>query len=180
MTPSLSDKPIAGRIRGENVGSPFKGWKPLDPTAAKVSWYFKEIMLGLVVCFTQTPVTIAFSLSAYIDPSQGLHSTWILGVICAVFGGRPAMINGFSGSSTTLIKTFLTPPVDGKTVGEGIEYMYPTIILTGCLMLLFGLLRLGDRVINLVGSSVMIGFSCGLAITICKSQFLFYEVRLLF
>ena len=53
-----------------NVGSPLKGWAPLDPTASLISWYFKEIMLGLVVCFTQTPETIAFALSAHIDPSQ--------------------------------------------------------------------------------------------------------------
>jgi MFS superfamily sulfate permease-like transporter len=175
-----SDKPASGRIRGQNVGSPLKGWTPLDPNASKFQWYTKEIMLGLVVCFTQTPETIAFALSGHIDPSQGLHSAWILGVICAVFGGRPAMINGYSGASTSVFKTFLPPPEEGKTVGEGIEYIYPTVMLVGSLMILFGALRLGDFTINLIGSSVMIGFSCGLAITICKAQFHFYEVGIVF
>ena len=64
------------------------------------------------------------------------------------------MINGFSGASASVFKTFLPAPVDGKTFGEGIEYIYPTVILAGCLMVLFGLLRLGDRTINLVGRSL--------------------------
>ena len=123
---SAINKPASVRIRGQNVGSPLKGWEPLDPTTAKLTWYFKEIMLGLVICFTQTPETIGFALTAHVDPSQvrfisntnlwkfsiislfinifvctwkGLHSAWILGTILAVFGGRPAMITGFSGAS---------------------------------------------------------------------------------
>ena len=176
MTRATEKDPLIPNSMGiENVGSPIKGWIPRDPSTSIVSWYFKEIMLGLVVCFTQTPETIAFALSAHVDPSQGLHSAWILGVICAIFGGRPAMINGFSGASASAIKTFLPPPVDGKTVGEGIEYIYPSIVVVGLLMIIFGALRLGDVTINLIGSSVMIGFSCGLAITICKAQFHFYE-----
>lgn len=169
------DRLIQAPTKVVNVGNLLSGWTPIDPTTNIASWYFKEFMLGLVVCFTQTPETIAFALSAHIDPSQGLHSAWILGVICAIFGGRPAMINGFSGASASAIKTFLPPPVDGKTVGEGIEYLYPSIILVGFFMIMFGFFRLGDFTTNLIGSSVMIGFSCGLAIIICKAQFHFYE-----
>jgi len=179
MSPT-PDKTAPIRVRGENVGSPLKGWAPMDPTTAKLGWYFKEIMLGLVICFTQTPETIGFALSAHIDPSQGLHSAWILGTMLGIFGGRPGMITGFSGASTSAFRFFLTLPGDGKSTGEGIEYIYPSVILTGCLMFLFGMLRLGERTMNILGSSVMIGFCCGLAITICKSQFHFYEVRILY
>jgi SulP family sulfate permease len=166
--------PAHGKVV-KSVGDQREGWAPLDPDVSLLSWYLKEILLGLVVCFTQTPETIAFSLSAHIDPSQGLHSAWIVGIICAVFGGRPAMINGFSGASASAVKTFIPPPIEGKSIGEDIEYLYPSVILVGCLMIIFGTFRLGDFTVNLIGSSVMIGFSCGLAITICKAQFHFYE-----
>ena len=88
------------------------------------------------------------------------HDHWILRSFCK-----------------SVFRFFLSTPVDGKTTGEGIEYIYPSVILAGCLMFLFGLMRLGERTMNILGSSVMIGFCCGLAITICKSQFKFYQVR---
>lgn len=175
---AVEDKVATVRIEVEKVGSPLKGWTPLDPKESKVSWYLREVCLGTVICFTLALESIGFALSAHIDASQGIHSAWILNVICGLFG-RPALIPGFSGASTACFRFFLTAPVDGKTVGEGIEYIYPSVIVCGCLMFIFGLLRLGDRTMNILGSSVMIGFCCGLAINISKSQMHFYEVRML-
>lgn len=172
------DIPRVTRIPGEYVGSPLKGWMPYDPTASKFKWWLKELMLGTVICFTLALETIGFAMSANIGASQGIHSAWILNVVCGIFGGRPALITGFSGASTACFRFFLGKPEDGKTVGEGIEYIYPTVILCGCFMFLFGLCRLAERTMNILSSSVMIGFCCGLAINICKSQFHFYEVCL--
>ena len=104
MTSDSADtKPASVRIRGEHVGSPLKGWEPLDPTAAKLSWYIKEIILGLVICFTQTPETIAFALTAHIDPSQVRFISSPMRVVAYVFI-RSAL---FMPSSHALVRVFI-------------------------------------------------------------------------
>ena len=66
----------------------------------------------------------------------------IVGLICSLFGGRPAMINGATGAFAAIISGFVKPPDDKKNSGEGVELLFLSVIVGGLLMGIFTLLRL--------------------------------------
>jgi len=168
--------PLRKSTKGLHVGGLKYGWAPYDSTVDKKQWYLKEALLGLVICFAQIPERVAFAFLANVDPSVGIHAAWQVGLICSALGGRPAMVNGATGAFAAIIATFIPAPLDGQTNGQGIEYLFPSVILAGCLMFVFSILKAGRFVINLIGSTVMLGFCNGLAVVIGRAQLHPFEV----
>ena len=60
---------------------------PLTPMQAKT-----DILSGLTVALALVPEAIAFAFVAGVAPLVGLHAAFIVGLITAIFGGRPGMI----------------------------------------------------------------------------------------
>ena len=117
----------------------------------------------------QIPESIAFAYLARVRPPVALHSAWIVGLVCALGGGRPGMINGATGAFAAIIATFLEEPeVEGGN-GAGIETLFPSVIVAGLLMLGVCYFRL-DRFVALLPLPVMIGFCNGLAVVIGRAQ----------
>jgi len=84
-TTEREQTPRRGLVHGWGGG---KGWQ-----------YWKtEILSGLIVCFAQVPETMAFSLMANLDPSVGLHATWIVGLFATALGNRNGLISGVTGA----------------------------------------------------------------------------------
>src|SRR5690606_29850332 len=86
---------------------------------------------------------------------------FMMGLVTAIFGGRPGMISGATGAVAVVLVALV------KT--HGIEYVFATVILAGILQVVVGLLRLG-KLIRLVPHPVMFGFVNGLAIVIFMAQ----------
>ena len=57
-----------------------------------------DILSGLTVALALVPEAIAFSLVAHVNPLVGLYGAFMMCLITAVFGGRPGMISGATGS----------------------------------------------------------------------------------
>jgi len=57
-----------------------------------------DVLSGAVVAIALVPEAIAFSLIAGVSPLVGLYTAFILGLITALFGGKPGMISGATGS----------------------------------------------------------------------------------
>ncbi|MGI4950972.1 MAG: SulP family inorganic anion transporter, partial [Janthinobacterium lividum] len=57
-----------------------------------------EILAGMVGTFALIPEVIAFSFVAGVDPQVGLYASFVIGIVIAFCGGRPAMISGAAGS----------------------------------------------------------------------------------
>lgn len=123
--------------------------------------YKTEVMAGLTVALALIPEAVAFSLIAGLPPLVGLYAAFVLGLVTAVFGGRPGMISGATGAIAVIIVAL------AKT--HGIEYVFATVVLAGILQVIVGLLKLG-KLIRLVPHPVMFGFVNGLAIIIFMSQ----------
>jgi len=121
-----------------------------------------ELLSGLTVALALVPEAIAFAFVAGVSPIIGLYSAFIIGLICALFGGRPGMISGATGAMAVVVVSLVAI--------HGIEYLFPTVILCGLLQLIIGFARLGV-LIRMVPHSVMLGFVNGLAIVICMAQF---------
>jgi len=57
-----------------------------------------EILSGLTVALALVPEAVAFAFVAGVAPLVGLYAAFIVGLITAVFGGRPGMISGATGA----------------------------------------------------------------------------------
>lgn len=128
-----------------------------------------EIIIGLVVSFLLVPQSIAYSFIGNFEPTVGIHASWMLGAICAVFGGRPAMINGITGGFSSMIGKYVDVPEDLKYSGDGIVILFLSIIFAGVIICLAALLKVG-HLNNLIPSTVKIGFCNGLGLIIAKGQ----------
>ena len=57
-----------------------------------------ELLSGLTVALALVPEAVAFAFVAGVHPLVGLYAAFIVGLITAVFGGRPGMISGATGA----------------------------------------------------------------------------------
>lgn len=120
-----------------------------------------NMLAGLTSSFALVPECIAFALVAHLNPLMGLYGAFIICTLTALFGGRPGMISGAAGSMAVVIVALV--------VQHGVDYLLATTLLSGVLMLLFGVLRLG-KLVRMVPHPVMLGFVNGLAIIIALAQ----------
>lgn len=123
--------------------------------------YKTDILSGLTVALALIPEAVAFALIAGLSPLTGLYAAFVMGLITAVFGGRPGMISGATGAVAVVIVAL--------SISHGPEYIFATVILAGIIQILAGVLRLGV-LIRMVPHSVIFGFVNGLAIIIFMSQ----------
>ncbi|MCG6576284.1 SulP family inorganic anion transporter [Pseudomonas sp. AF32] len=120
-----------------------------------------DALAGLTTSFALLPECIAFALVAHLNPLMGLYGAFILCTLTALFGGRPGMVSGAAGSMAVVIVALV--------VQHGVQYLLATVLLSGLIMLTFGLLRLG-KLVRMVPHPVMLGFVNGLAIVIALAQ----------
>jgi len=129
----------------------------------KQKWNFRtEVLAGATVTLAMIPEAVAFAFVAGVDPLLGLYASFFLGLITAIFGGRPGMISGAAGA--TAVATISVILI------WGLEYLFAAVILAGVIQILVGLFKMG-RFIRLLPHSVMLGFVNGLAIVIGWAQF---------
>ncbi len=121
----------------------------------------RDVLAGMVGTFALIPEVIAFSFVAGIDPEVGLFASFVIGIVIAVAGGRPAMISGAAGS-VALVAAALVH-------AHGLPYLLAATVLAGLLQIVFGLLGL-DVVMRFVSRSVRTGFVNALAILIFSAQ----------
>lgn len=120
-----------------------------------------DVLSGLTVALALVPEAIAFAFVAGVSPLIGLYSAFFLGLLTALFGGRPGMISGATGAMAVVIVALVST--------HGLAYLFPTVVLCGVLQIAIGVGRLG-KLIRMVPHSVMLGFVNGLAIVIGLAQ----------
>lgn len=135
-----------------------------------------DILSGLAVALVLVPEAIAFSFVAKVDPVVGLYAAFMMGLITAIFGGRPGMISGATGAVAVIFAPLMIGLHEGGMDSQSaIDYLFVAVIMMGIIQMLFGVFKLG-KFIRLVPHPVMLGFVNGLAVIIFKSQFdMFYE-----
>lgn len=123
--------------------------------------YKNEILAGLTVAMTMIPESLSFAILAGLSPLIGLYGAFIMGIVTAVFGGRPAMVAGGAGA------TVITLIALNATYGE--QYIFAAVALAGVFQIVIGVFKLG-RFVRLIPQPVMYGFLNGLAVVIFMSQ----------
>jgi SulP family sulfate permease len=134
-----------------------------------------DILSGLTVALALVPEAVAFSFVAGIDPLIGLYGAFMMGLVTALFGGRPGMISGATGAMAVVMVHMIQ---QGNSVGLsmenpinnlGLQWLFITLLLVGLIQILAGVFKLG-KFVRLIPHPVMLGFVNGLAIVIFLSQ----------
>ncbi|MBV7530257.1 SulP family inorganic anion transporter [Chitinophaga sp. sic0106] len=123
--------------------------------------YKNEILAGLTVAMTMIPESLSFAILAGLPPLTGLYAAFMMGLVTAVFGGRPGMVSGGAGATVVVLIALMK--------SHGIDYVFAAVALAGVFQLLVGVFRLA-KYIALVPKSVMYGFVNGLAVIIFMAQ----------
>ncbi|MDG5489957.1 SulP family inorganic anion transporter [Psychroserpens sp. SPM9] len=134
-----------------------------------------DILSGLTVALALVPEAVAFAFVAGVDPLVGLYGAFMMGIVTALFGGRPGMISGATGAMAVVMVHLIQK---GNEVGLGLDvpienlglqWLFITLLFVGGIQILAGVFKLG-KFVRLIPHPVMMGFVNGLAIVIFLSQ----------
>ena len=128
----------------------------LSPRVART-----EVLAGLVVALALIPEAISFSILAGVDPRVGLFSSFVMAVVIAVTGGRPAMITAATGAIALVVAPL--------ALEYGVQYLFAAVILGGVFQILLAASGVA-RLMRFIPRSVMVGFVNALAILIFTAQ----------
>ncbi|WP_294311433.1 SulP family inorganic anion transporter [uncultured Chryseobacterium sp.] len=128
---------------------------------SKKNNYKNELLAGLTVAMTMIPESLSFAILAGLSPLTGLYAAFMMGLVTAVFGGRPGMVSGGAGATVVVLIALI------KT--HGVEYLFATVILAGIFQMMVGIFKWG-KFVRLIPQPVMYGFLNGLAVIIFMAQ----------
>ena len=92
-----------------------------------------DVLSGITVALALVPEAVAFAFVAGVDPLVGLYAAFMVGIITAIFGGRPGMISGATGALAVVMVSLVSEGNAMGTEGEnlGLYYLFATVILMG-------------------------------------------------
>lgn len=134
-----------------------------------------DTLAGITTSLAMIPEVVAFAFVAQIDPLVALSGAFIIGLVTAIFGGRPGLISGAAGAVAVIFVHLIS---EGHAKGMGFEqpvenmgyfYLLAAVVLMGVFQILAGVFKLG-RFVRLIPHPVMLGFVNGLAIVIFMAQ----------
>ncbi|TYP97059.1 SulP family sulfate permease [Tenacibaculum adriaticum] len=134
-----------------------------------------DVLAGMTVSLAMIPEVVAFAFVAQIDPLVALSGAFIIGLITAIFGGRPGLISGAAGAVAVIFVHMIAEGhakgmlFDAPIDNMGYYYLLAAVVLMGLIQVLAGVFKLG-RFVRLIPHSVMMGFVNGLAIVIFIAQ----------
>ncbi|HWB54374.1 MAG TPA: SulP family inorganic anion transporter [Tepidisphaeraceae bacterium] len=121
----------------------------------------KDFLAALTVAIVALPLSMAIAVGSGVSPDRGLYASIVGGFLVSALGGSRFQIGGPAGAFIVLV---------AATVAKyGIDGMLLTVLLSGVMLTIIGLLRLGT-LIRHIPHAVTVGFTCGIAITILASQ----------
>ena len=134
-----------------------------------------DILSGLTVALALVPEAVAFAFVAGVDPLVGLYGAFMMGLITAMFGGRPGMISGATGAMAVVMVNLIRKgnevglTLENPVENLGLQWLFITLLIVGVIQISAGLFKLG-KFVRLIPHPVMMGFVNGLAIVIFLSQ----------
>jgi len=138
-----------------------------------------DILSGALVAVALVPEAIAFSFIAGVSPVVGLYGAFIIGLITSLFGGKPGMISGATGSVAVVFIGLglsvkkLYPELDTDALSMMVlHYILFTSIVAGVIQIAIGMMKMG-KFIRLVPQPALFGFVNGLALVIAMAQLRF-------
>lgn len=120
-----------------------------------------DIIAGFIVGIVALPLAIAFAVASGVSPEKGIITAIVAGFIISVLGGSRVQIAGPTGAFIII--------VFGIVNQYGIDGLIISTILSGVMLIVFGLLRLGV-LLKYFPHPLIVGFTSGIALVIISTQ----------
>lgn len=123
--------------------------------------FARDLMAGVTVAAVALPLALAFGVSSGATAAAGLVTAIIGGVLISALSGASFQISGPTGAMAAILLTLAAK--------YGMQGILIACFFAGIILVIAGILKLG-RVIYLIPSSVITGFTSGIAIIIALGQ----------
>ncbi|MBX3004413.1 MAG: SulP family inorganic anion transporter [Anaerolineales bacterium] len=121
----------------------------------------QDLLAGITVAAVALPLALAFGVASGATAAAGLVTAILAGLVIGALSGAPYQISGPTGAMSAVLIVL---------VGRyGLDGIWAAGLLSGLLLLLIGVLKLG-RFIAFIPSSVITGFTSGIALIIFIGQ----------
>lgn len=120
-----------------------------------------DIFAGVVVGIVALPLAIAFAVASGVSPDKGLATAVVAGFLIAVLGGSRVQIGGPTGAFIVIVY--------GIVEKYGIDGLIISTVMSGIILVAFGLLRLG-ALLKYFPHPLVVGFTSGIAVVIFSTQ----------
>ncbi|XP_037293744.1 sodium-independent sulfate anion transporter isoform X1 [Manduca sexta] len=142
-----------------------QSWKrrlPVTIWLPKYTFEFllRDIIAGITVGLTSIPQGIAYAMVAGLPPQVGLYSSIFPGLVYSMFG---------SCKDVTVGPTAILSALLAKYVAKSADFAYLASFLSGCIIMLLGILQLGF-LLDFISKPVICGFTTAAALQISASQ----------
>jgi SulP family sulfate permease len=122
----------------------------------------QDLLAGLTVAAVALPLALAFGVASGASAAAGMVTAILAGLVIGLLSGAPYQISGPTGAMSAVLIVLAQQPY-------GLEGVWIAGLMSGILLLLIGLLRLG-RFIAFIPSPVITGFTSGIALIIFIGQ----------
>lgn len=120
-----------------------------------------DAVAGLTVAIVALPLSMAIAIASGVGPERGLYATIIGGFLISALGGSRYQIGGPAGALILLVSACVSE--------IGIDGMVVATLLSGVMLALAGVLRLGSY-IRFIPYPVTVAFTAGIGVIIFFSQ----------
>lgn len=121
----------------------------------------QDLFAGISVGIIAIPLAMALAIASGVAPQHGLYTAIIAGFVIALSGGSRLSISGPTAAFVVLLF-----PITSQ---YGIAGLLVATLGAGLILIMMALLRLG-RFIEYIPESVVLGFTCGIALVIAILQ----------
>lgn len=123
--------------------------------------FVADIVAGVIVAVIALPLSIALAIASGVAPEAGIYTAIVAGFFVALCGGSSVQIAGPTAAFATIVA--------GIVAKNGMNGLMLSTIMAGILLIVMGLLKLGD-LIRYIPFSITTGFTSGIAITLVIGQ----------
>ena len=120
-----------------------------------------DALSGIVVGIVALPLAIAFAAASGVTPDKGLITAVIAGFIISFLGGSRVQIGGPTGAFIIIVYSIVEQ--------HGVQGLMISTVLAGMLLVLMGVLRLGN-LLKYIPHPLIVGFTSGIALVIFSTQ----------
>ncbi len=125
------------------------------------SKFSKDLMAGLTVAAVALPLALAFGVGSGATAASGLITAIIAGVVIGALSGASFQISGPTGAMTAILIMLVQK--------HGLNDIFIATFMAGIILVLAGIFKMG-RIIYFIPSSVITGFTSGIALIIALGQ----------
>ena len=123
--------------------------------------FLKDVVAGIIVAIIALPLSVALGISSGVTPEKGLITAIVAGLFISLIGGSRVQIGGPTAAFVVIVY--------GIIEKHGIDGLIISTIMAGIILILFGLLNLGD-LIKFIPKTITVGFTAGIAVSLFTTE----------